>query len=53
MSRFTDVFFGLILHIILSPLLVVIALVIKLDSKGPALFKQKRIGRNNREFVLY
>lgn len=34
MRRFTDVFFGLILLMILSPLLVIVSLVIKLDSKG-------------------
>ncbi|MBC2722198.1 sugar transferase [Desulfosporosinus sp.] len=53
MKRCTDVLFGFLLLIILSPLLIIIALVIKLDSKGPALFCQKRIGRNNREFVFY
>jgi len=53
MKRFTDVLFGLILFSILSPLLLVISLVIKLDSKGPVLFSQRRIGRNNKEFVLY
>jgi exopolysaccharide biosynthesis polyprenyl glycosylphosphotransferase len=37
----------------LSPLLAVIALMIKVDSKGPALYKQKRIGRNGREFHIY
>jgi len=34
-------------------LLLVISLAIKVDSKGPALFSQRRIGRNNKEFVLY
>lgn len=53
MKRFSDILFGLILLGVLSPLLIIISLVIKVDSKGPALFKQKRIGRNNQEFVLY
>ncbi len=53
MKRFTDVFFGLILLSILSPFLLIISLVIKVDSKGPALFSQRRIGRNNKEFVFY
>lgn len=53
MKRFTDILFGLILLSILSPLLLIIILVIKVDSKGPALFSQRRIGRNNKEFVLY
>lgn len=53
MKRFTDILFGLILFSILSPLLLIISLAIKFDSKGPVLFSQRRIGRNNKEFVLY
>lgn len=39
--------------IILSPLMIIIAIVIKLDSKGPVLFKQDRTGKNGRIFKLY
>ena len=53
MKRFTDILFGLILFSILSPLLLIISIAIKFDSKGPVLFSQRRIGRNNKEFVLY
>ncbi|TGE34874.1 sugar transferase [Desulfosporosinus fructosivorans] len=53
MKRFSDVLFCIILLSILSPLLLIISIVIKVDSKGPALFSQRRIGRNNHEFVLY
>jgi Sugar transferases involved in lipopolysaccharide synthesis len=54
MKRLIDVIFGLMLLSILSPLLIIISLVIKLDdSKGPMLFSQRRIGRNNQEFLLY
>ena len=53
MKRFSDVFFSLIILSILSPFLLIISLVIKVDSKGPILFSQRRIGRNNTEFVLY
>lgn len=53
MKRFSDILFCIILLSILSPLLIIISLVIKVDSKGPALFRQRRIGRNNQEFVLY
>lgn len=53
MKRFSDILFGLILLISLSPLLLIISLVIKVGSKGPAVFSQRRIGRNNKEFVLY
>jgi len=30
-----------------------VALAIKLESKGPSLFKQRRIGKNNKEFIIY
>lgn len=38
---------------VLSPLLALIAMAIRLDSKGPALFRQKRHGFNNRVFEIY
>lgn len=37
----------------LSPLLVVISLLIKIDMGSPVLFKQRRIGRNEKEFFMY
>ncbi len=37
--------------LVLSPLLLAIALVVRLDSKGPALFRQRRVGRSQREFT--
>ena len=46
---FTLAFIGLI---ILSPLLLILALMIKLDSPGPALFKQKRYGINKTFFLI-
>lgn len=42
-------FFGLI---ILSPIFLIIIILIKLDSRGPILFKQNRIGRNKKEFKI-
>ena len=39
--------------LILSPLLLVVALAIKLDSPGPVLFRQKRLGFNNEQFDVY
>ncbi|MEV5029131.1 sugar transferase [Paenibacillus sp. LPE1-1-1.1] len=38
--------------IILSPLLIVVSVLIKMDSKGPVFFKQKRIGKNKRHFYI-
>ncbi|MBV9123651.1 MAG: sugar transferase [Planctomycetes bacterium] len=39
--------------LVLSPLLVGVALLIKLTSRGPALFRQERVGRRFRPFVIY
>lgn len=39
--------------LLLSPLLLLVALAIKLDSKGPVFFMQKRLGFNNKEFSIY
>jgi Sugar transferases involved in lipopolysaccharide synthesis len=36
-----------------SPLLIVVALVIRIDSKGPVLFRQRRVGRGRREFTIF
>ncbi|MDR3586066.1 MAG: sugar transferase [Desulfosporosinus sp.] len=53
MSRVIDILLSLIMLIFLSPLLFLIIFVIKVDTKGPALFTQMRIGKNNKAFVLY
>lgn len=39
--------------IILSPMLLIVSLAIKVDSKGPVFFKQKRVGKNNKIFEIY
>ncbi|MFA5095626.1 MAG: sugar transferase [Candidatus Paceibacterota bacterium] len=39
--------------IALSPLLLVVVFLIKISSKGPAVYKQTRIGKNNKKFILY
>jgi len=39
--------------IILSPLFLVIAIMIKLDSRGPVIYRQKRVGKDGNIFVLY
>ena len=48
-----DTYFSLIAMILLLPFLLVIALFIKIDSRGPVLFKQERIGLRGRKFKLY
>ena len=39
--------------LVLSPVLAAVAIAIRLDSKGPALFRQRRIGRGSSEFVIF
>jgi lipopolysaccharide/colanic/teichoic acid biosynthesis glycosyltransferase len=51
-KRFVDLLFSLIGLIVLSPIFVCIAICIKLESKGPIVFKQMRVGKNNIDFRL-
>ena len=45
-----DFFIALVAVIVLSPLFVIVAIAIKIDSKGPVFFVQKRIGKNGKLF---
>src|SRR4029077_19516896 len=48
-----DLGLGLLCLVVLSPLLAVVAVMVRLTTPGPALFAQTRIGRGGRPFVLY
>jgi exopolysaccharide biosynthesis polyprenyl glycosylphosphotransferase len=52
-KRAIDFTIALVGLIVLSPLLLLVALGIKLDSPGPVLFRQIRVGKGGRRFVLY
>jgi exopolysaccharide biosynthesis polyprenyl glycosylphosphotransferase len=52
-KRALDVVISFALLILLAPLFAVVALLIKLDSKGPVMFRQERIGLNKRRFLIY
>jgi len=52
-KRIFDLFFSIILLIISLPLFVVMGILIKLDSPGPVFFKQKRVGKDNKNFMVY
>lgn len=53
MKRIFDIIASGLGILLLCPLFIAIALWIKLDSKGPILYKQQRVGRNNKDFTLY
>lgn len=53
MKRFLDIIISMIAIIILSPVFIVLLVMIKRDSEGPAIFKQKRVGINGKEFTIF
>jgi len=53
LKRYVDVLVGTVVLIILSPLFMLIAIVIRLDSAGPAFFRQVRIGWKQRPFEMW
>ncbi len=52
-KRALDLLLGTAILVVAAPLLAVLALVVRLDSPGPILFRQVRIGRDGRPFRLY
>ena len=52
-KRVFDIFASIIGLIFFSPIMLVLAIAIKLDSKGPVFFKQERITTNNKTFKIY
>lgn len=53
MKRFFDIVASLLGLIVLSPLLLVVAIWVKLDSEGPVFFRQVRVGRYNKDFRIF
>lgn len=52
-KRLFDIVFSIIAIILTSPIMLVTAIAIKLDSPGPAIFKQVRVGMNGRHFKIW
>ena len=52
-KRIVDIVGSLVGIILLSPFLIIVALIIKLTSKGPIIFKQERVGLHNKPFYMY
>ncbi len=48
-----DILLASVLIVVISPVAILAALLIKLTSSGPALYKQERMGKNNKAFTLY
>ena len=53
LKRFIDVTASGISLILLSPIFLIVIVLIKIDSKGPALFTQKRVGKEGKEFKIF
>jgi lipopolysaccharide/colanic/teichoic acid biosynthesis glycosyltransferase len=52
LKRLFDIFFSLTGILVLLPLFIIISLFIVVDSKGPIVYKQKRVGKNGKDFYL-
>ena len=52
-KRFFDFFAALILLIILSPIMLILAIMIKLESKGPVFYRQERITKYGKKFRIF
>ena len=52
LKRLIDIIFSLLGLIVLSPIFLILIIAIKLDSKGPILFKQKRVGIHKSHFHI-
>ncbi|MBN2857485.1 MAG: sugar transferase [Candidatus Delongbacteria bacterium] len=53
LKRLFDVIVSTVLLIIMSPVMLISAVIIKLDSKGEIIFRQDRVGKDFKEFTLY
>jgi len=52
-KRFIDILFSLLGCIIISPILFIVAILVKVDSKGPVFFRQVRVGTFLQEFRIF
>lgn len=53
LKRICDIILGLVLFVLLLPIMICIGIAVKLDSKGPALFRQTRITAYGKRFKIY
>ena len=53
MKRFMDIVISLLAIIISSPIMLLAVIGVRLSSKGPIIFRQERVGKNNKVFTMY
>lgn len=53
LKRLIDTIFSLTGIILLSPIFLIVSVLIKIDSKGPVIFAQERVGKNGKHFKMY
>ncbi len=53
LKRFFDITASFLLLLVSSPILLLVAIAVAIDSRGPIIFKQKRLGKNGKEFNIY
>lgn len=53
LRRLFDIAFATTTIVLLGPILIAVAVAVRIDSRGPALFRQRRVGYREREFTLF
>ena len=53
LKRIYDILFGLVFLVITGWIMLITAIIIKLTSRGPVLYKAKRVGKGNKEITVY
>lgn len=53
MKRVMDIIISLVIIILTSPIMIAAAIGVRLSSKGPIIFRQQRVGKNNKPFTMY
>jgi lipopolysaccharide/colanic/teichoic acid biosynthesis glycosyltransferase len=51
--RLVDIVFSLFFLVLATPLLLVVAVLVRLDSAGPVLFRQQRVGKDGTQYTMY
>ncbi len=52
-KRLSDIVIGSIAIVLFSPVMLIVALIVRCSSRGPVIYKQERVGRHNKEFKMY